>query len=145
MCYLCYWQAKKKKKKKKKTITFACSFKQNLPILYGRLIRKKRCYSNFYSAPPKHLLIFIIKVLAIFGLSYVWMKQNSRKQQIIYVTLDHKTSLMFQIFSKYPTVNRSKLDFWLVICIAMNLIWTTLKAIFSMFWFFFTLRFQIFK
>ncbi len=40
------------------------------------------------------------------------------------------------IFCKFPTVNIPKHHFWLVICIAMNLIWTTLKAIFSIFRFF---------
>ncbi len=35
------------------------------------------------------------------------------------------------IFHKFPTI--SKLNFWLVICIAKNFIWTTLKAIFSVF------------
>ncbi len=44
-----------------------------------------------------------------------------------------------------PTVNISKLNYWLVICIAKNFIWTTLKMIFSIFWLFCTLRFQIFK
>ncbi len=34
------------------------------------------------------------------------------------------------------TVNISKLNYWLVICIAKNFIWTTLKVIFSIFWFF---------
>ncbi len=38
-----------------------------------------------------------------------------------------------------------ELNFWLVICIAKNLIWITLKMIFSIFWFFCTLRFQISK
>ncbi len=38
-----------------------------------------------------------------------------------------------------------KTSFWLVICIAKNFIWTTLKAIFSIFRFFCTLRFHIFK
>ncbi len=33
----------------------------------------------------------------------------------------------------FPTVNISKRNFWLVICIAKNFIWTTLKAIFSIF------------
>ncbi len=41
-----------------------------------------------------------------------------------------------KIFCKFPTVNISKLNFWLVICIAKNFIWTTLKAIFSIFRFF---------
>ncbi len=41
-----------------------------------------------------------------------------------------------KIFSKFPTVNISKLNFWLVICIAKNFIWTTLKMIFSIFRFF---------
>ncbi len=36
----------------------------------------------------------------------------------------------------FPTVNISKLNFWLVICIAKNFIWTTLKMIFSIFRFF---------
>ncbi len=34
------------------------------------------------------------------------------------------------------TVNISKLNFWLVICLAKNFIWTTLKAIWSIFRFF---------
>ncbi len=39
----------------------------------------------------------------------------------------------------------SKINFWLVICIAKNFIWTTVKAIFSVFRFFCTLKFLIFK
>ncbi len=54
-------------------------------------------------------------------------------------------SCSMKIFSKFPTVNISKLNFWLVICIAKNFIWTTLKVIFSIFRFFCTLRFQISK
>ncbi len=50
-----------------------------------------------------------------------------------------------KIFSKCPTVNVYKHIFLLVICIAKNFIWTTLKAIFSIFRFICTLRFQIFK
>ncbi len=51
-----------------------------------------------------------------------------------------------KIFCKFTTVNISKLNFWLVICIAKNFIWTTLKVIFSIFRFFLcTVRFQIFK
>ncbi len=46
---------------------------------------------------------------------------------------------------KFPTVNISKLNYWLVICITKNLIWTTLKMIFSIFRCFCTLRFQIYK
>ncbi len=42
-------------------------------------------------------------------------------------------------------ISYHKLNFWLVICIAKNLIWTTLKVIFSIFRFFCTLRFQIYK
>ncbi len=45
-------------------------------------------------------------------------------------------SCFMKIFSKFPTVNISKLHYWLVICIAKNLIWTTLKMIFSIFRFF---------
>ncbi len=47
-----------------------------------------------------------------------------------------------KIFCKFPTVNISKLNFWLVICIAKDFIWTTLKMIFSIFWFFCILRFS---
>ncbi len=36
-----------------------------------------------------------------------------------------------KIFYKCPTINISKLNFWYVLCIAKNFIWTTLKAIFS--------------
>ncbi len=45
-------------------------------------------------------------------------------------------SCSMKIFSKFPTVNISKLNFWLVICVAKNFIWTTLKMIFSIFRFF---------
>ncbi len=45
-------------------------------------------------------------------------------------------SCSMKIFSKCPTVNISKYNYWLLICIAKNLIWTTLKMIFSIFIFF---------
>ncbi len=45
-------------------------------------------------------------------------------------------SCSLKIFCKCLTVNISKLHFWLVICIAKNFIWTTLKVIFSIFRFF---------
>ncbi len=54
-------------------------------------------------------------------------------------------SCSMKIFSTFPNVNISKLNYWLVICIAKNFIWTTLKMIFLIFIFFCTLRFQIFK
>ncbi len=54
-------------------------------------------------------------------------------------------SCSMKIFCKSPTANISKLNYWLLICIAKNLIWTTLNMIFSIFRFFCTLRFQIFK
>ncbi len=54
-------------------------------------------------------------------------------------------SCSMKIFSKFPTINKSKLNFWLLICIAKNFIWTTLKMILSIFRFFCTLRFQIYK
>ncbi len=41
-----------------------------------------------------------------------------------------------KIVCTFPTVNISKLNFWLVICMANNFIWTTLKVIFSIFRFF---------
>ncbi len=39
-------------------------------------------------------------------------------------------------YEDIPTVNISKLNYWLVICMALNLIWTTLKMIFSILIFF---------
>ncbi len=54
-------------------------------------------------------------------------------------------SCSMKIFCQFPIVNISKLNFWLVICIAKNFIWTNLKVIFSIFRFFCTLRFQIYK
>ncbi len=50
-----------------------------------------------------------------------------------------------KIFRIFPSVNISKLNIWLLICIAKNFIWTTLKMIFSIFRFLCTLRFQIYK
>ncbi len=47
-----------------------------------------------------------------------------------------------KIFYKFPTVNILKLNFLLVICIAKNFIWTTLKLIFSVFRFFSDSRFS---
>ncbi len=41
-----------------------------------------------------------------------------------------------KIFCTFPTVNISKLNFLLVICISKNFIWTILKAIFSICWVF---------
>ncbi len=54
-------------------------------------------------------------------------------------------SCSMKIFCTFLTVNISKLNFWLLICIAKNFIWTSLKMIFSIFRFFCTLRFQIYK
>ncbi len=51
------------------------------------------------------------------------------------------TSCSMKIFCKFPTINISKLHFLLVICLAKNFIWTTLKEIFSIFRFFYFLLF----
>ncbi len=45
-------------------------------------------------------------------------------------------SCSMKIFCKFPTVNISKHNFWLVICIAKDFVWANLKAIFSIFRFF---------
>jgi len=47
-------------------------------------------------------------------------------------------SCSMKIFSTFSIVNISKRNFWLLICIAENFIWTTLKMIFSIFRFFCT-------
>ncbi len=48
--------------------------------------------------------------------------------------------MFHEAICKFPTVNISKLNFWLVICIDKNFIWTNLKIIVSIFRFFYTLR-----
>ncbi len=77
---------------------------------------------------------------------------SNRQQYIVWVKIINFSfmpkiimilwSCSMKIFS---TVNISKLNFWLLICIAKNFIWTTLKVIFSIFRFFCTRRFQIYK
>ncbi len=52
-------------------------------------------------------------------------------------------SCSMKIFCTFPTVNISKCNFWLVICITKNFIWTTLNVIFL--FFFAPFRFCIFK
>ncbi len=54
-------------------------------------------------------------------------------------------SCSMKIFCTFPIANISTLNFWLLICIAKNFIWTTLKMILSIFRFFCTLRFRIHK
>ncbi len=65
----------------------------------------------------------------------------------LYIFLLCQKSLDIKIMfhEDISTINVSKRNFWLVICIAKNLIWTTIKMIFSIFRFFCILRFQIYK
>ncbi len=66
------------------------------------------------------------------------MGQSYRYFILCQKSLGYYVKIMFmKIFCKFPSVNISKLTFWLVIHIANNLICTTLKAIFSVFRFFF--------
>ncbi len=62
------------------------------------------------------------------------MCSNSQK---IFCAKNHsdirERSCSMTIFCRCPSINISKLFFLLVICIARKLIWTTLKAIFSIF------------
>ncbi len=45
-------------------------------------------------------------------------------------------TMFHAVFCKFPTVNIPKLNFWLVICVAKDFSWTSLKVIFSIFRFF---------
>ncbi len=55
----------------------------------------------------------------------------------IFINAKHQLrSCSLKIFSQFSAVNISKRTFWLVICIAKNFIWTTLKVMFSIFRFF---------
>ncbi len=47
-------------------------------------------------------------------------------------SLGYEKIMFHEDICKFPTINISKLNFSLVICIAKNFIWTTLKVIFSM-------------
>ncbi len=66
----------------------------------------------------------------------VWVKIIDFSFMPKIIRILSKRSCSMKIFCKFPTINISKHNFWLVICIAKNFIWTTLKVIFSIFWFF---------
>ncbi len=71
---------------------------------------------------------------------------SNSQQYIIWVKIIHFSfmpkiisilrSCSMKIFCTFPTVNISKVNFLIVICIAKNFIWTTLKMILSVFRFF---------
>ncbi len=71
-------------------------------------------------------------------------RDGDKEAKLMDCSFKQRSSSM-KIFSKFPTANISKLNFWIVICITKDFIWTNLKAFFSIFRFFSTLRFQIFK
>ncbi len=128
---------------------------RNEIILHTNL-KKERAFS----IPPSLLGLVVTREI------YVTLEHKSSHKQhryicrnsqqyIVWVKITHfyfmpeiirilRTCSM-KIFCKFPTINISKRHFWSVICIAKNFIWTTLKAIFSIFRFFCTLRFQIYK
>ncbi len=51
----------------------------------------------------------------------------------IFILCQKSLDIKIMLHEDIPTVNISKLNYWLLICIAKNLIWTTLKMIFSIF------------
>ncbi len=57
---------------------------------------------------------------------------GQKKKNVMPKIIKYDSLCSMKIFSKFPNVNRSKLNLWLVICIAKDLIWTTLKAIFCL-------------
>ncbi len=78
---------------------------------------------------------------------FVDIAKNTLYGSKLYIFLLCQKSLDIKIMfhEGISTINISKLNFWLLICIAKNFIWTTLKMIFSIFRYFCTLRFQIYK
>ncbi len=76
---------------------------------------------------------------------------SNSQQYTVWVKIIHFYFMPFRIlrlcsmkiFSTFPIINISKLNFWLLICIAEILIWTSLKMIFSIFIFFCTLYINI--
>ncbi len=63
----------------------------------------------------------------------------------IFILWQKSLDIKIMLHEDIPTVNISKRNYWLLICIAKNFIWTTLKIILSIFRFFCILRFQIYK
>ncbi len=64
---------------------------------------------------------------------------TSNSQQHIKICILCQKSLkscFMKIFCTFSTVNISKRNFWFAICIVKDFTWTTLKAIFSILWFF---------
>ncbi len=97
----------------------------------------------------KNILFFIILIIKFF---IILIKKsiillNNYLQKLDFQTSDFSWlfAYIYMIFSKFPNVNIPKLNVLLVICIAKDFIWTALKEIISIFRFFCTLRFQIFK
>ncbi len=71
----------------------------------------------YYTWPYKHRYIC--------SNSQQYIGQNDR---FFFYAKNHWDHVPWRYFCNCPTINTSKLDFWLVICIAKNFIWTTLKA-----------------
>ncbi len=92
-------------------------------------LEHKTSLTGIFIATDKHTLTVWVKIIDFYFM-----------QNIIRIL----RSCFMKIISECPTY-KWKIFFWLLICIAKNLIWTTLKMIFSIFWFFCTLRFQIYK
>ncbi len=129
------WIHPKLKKKKK---TFSFSFSLFIPSL-ASLYLFEQCLRLGVTSTSSVWLPLQDESLYVFpDCKSLWIKAYAK-------LLNVNVNVPWRYF-KFPSVNISKLRLnWLVICIAKNLIWTTLKEIFSIFGFFCTLRFQIFK
>ncbi len=88
-------------------------------------------------------LLLVTKTVISSTAIFVVIDNNTLYGSKSYIFLVCQKSLDIKIM--FNGVNISKRNYWLLICIAKSLIWTTLKVIFSIFRCFCSLRFQIFK
>ncbi len=110
---------------------------------------------NLFYTWASNTIIFLLYLLVLYVTEAVISSRyicSNSQQYIVWVTIIHFYFMLKIIrilrschMKIFPSINISKLNLWLLICIAKNLIWTTFKVIFSIFRFFCTLRFQIYK
>ncbi len=138
----------------KSDIDFSCSFCVHCHKTVANLF----WHYPFVKLFGKMSVILLYKTLTVILFwEYVSLEHKSSHKQHRYVCSNSQQYIVwvkiihFYFMPKIIRILRScsmkisKLNFWLVICIAKNFIWTTLKMIFSIFRFFCTLRFQIYK
>ncbi len=127
-----------------------------LSLLFSSCLDLSLTYYFFLFFHIVSSLLFISSLLSYVTLDHKTSLKShryicsNRQQYIVWVKMIHFSFMpkvsrilskdhvpwIFFFFFKFPTINISKLKFWWTICIAKKFIWTALKAIVSIFWFF---------